>query len=431
MAERKSGPVKPPVIDMKARESAAAEGEKPAAQTRPTGPEAKAASAGSKPAERAEPSRQMPPPAPPPRPKARLAMPWDSIAIAAVGGALLGTALTYGLVNLLPLPNSTPQIADPAPQISALENGQADVAERLATVESRDGELASRLDSLASRLDGAVADLRSALQALPPPADLSPLEAQVAALEDRVSVLGAGATSADASELANTITSLEQSFAALSESIDTLSARSGAGEAALAELRDEMDAVRSATADQPSGMPGDLGPAVRLPLLVSGLESSFASGRPFAVELDGLKGLLPDLSVPNAIAAAAAEGLPRPDAVTSRFDAAVPRMMAAQGSTVSGDWGQDALDWMKGILAVRPAGEMDGDAPDAVMSRLEAAVARRDFPAAEALLDELPETMQAAAGPVAADIATLAEAEAFITTLRGRVLSPSTTEAGQ
>ncbi|WP_417307456.1 COG4223 family protein [Devosia sp.] len=430
MAERKSGPVKPPVIDAKARDNASADGDKSAAQSK-AGAEAKPGIAGSRPTSRAEPKSQTPPPAAPPRPKARLAMPWDSIAIAAVAGALLGTALTYGLVNLLPLPNSAPQIADPAPQISALESEQADLASRLSTVEISDTDLSSRLDTLSGQLDTALADVRSDVAALPPPADLSALEAQVAALEDRVSVLGAGATSADASELANTITNLEQSFAALSDSIDTLSQRSGAGEAALAELRDEVDAVRSATADQPSGMPGDLGPAVRLPLLVSGLENSFASGRPYQVELDGLTGLLPDLEVPAEIASAAADGLPRPDAVSSRFDAAVPQMMAAQGSAVTGDWGQDALDWMKGILAVRPAGEMDGDAPDAVMSRLEAAVARRDFPAAETLLSDLPETMQTAAGPVADDIRTLAAAEAFITTLRGRVLSPSTSEASQ
>ena len=95
MAERKSGPVKPPVIDLKAREA-----EKPAAVTTARGKAAEAAedaAAEAIPEAIEEPVRPAPPP--PPRPQARLAMPWSAISIATVAGGLLGAGLVYGLGN--------------------------------------------------------------------------------------------------------------------------------------------------------------------------------------------------------------------------------------------------------------------------------------------------------------------------------------------
>ncbi len=79
MAERKSGPVKPPVIELTAREA-----DKPAAATTAGGKAAEAAEAAAAetPAAAEEPVR----PTPPPRPQARLAMPWSAISIAAVAG---------------------------------------------------------------------------------------------------------------------------------------------------------------------------------------------------------------------------------------------------------------------------------------------------------------------------------------------------------
>ena len=70
----------------------------------------------------------------------------------------------------------------------------------------------------------------------------------------------------------------------------------------------------------------------------------------------------------------------------------------------------------------------EGATPEAIVSRLEAAVGRRDFAGATALLDQLPEAMQAAAGSVGTDIRTLAAADGFIAILRARALE-ATAEA--
>lgn len=408
MAERKSGPVKPPVLDLKARPAAAES--KPEAEAAP-----------------AEPARPTPPPPPPPRPPARLAMPWSAISIAAVGGALLGTALTYGLVNFVPLADKRPQLADPAPRLDGLDAGLADLVARLTATEEQQKRTQLSLDATIAQLDAGLVELRQSIAALPGPAavDLAPLEQELASLESRITAIGAGASSAEASTLATTIAALETGLADLKARLDGYQQRFAATDGSLARLETALADARAAISAQSSTLGGaEIGPAVRLPLIVSGLESAFTNGRPYATELAGLTTLLPDLAIPEPVSAAAAAGLPRPDALATRFSAAVPDILAGRAATSSGDLGQDALEWMKGLLALRPTGEIEGDGPEAVISRLEPAVGRGDFEQAAGLLALLPAPMQAAAGPIGDDIRALAAAQGFIAGLRTEALSP-------
>jgi len=424
MAERKSGPVKPPVIELTAREA-----EKPAAATTARGKAAEAADAAATEAPPAaeEPVRTAPPP--PPRPQARLAMPWSAISIAAVAGALLGAGLVYGLGNWLPLPNQRPLIADPAARLDATDSNLNDIETRLAAIEEQSKRTQVSLDATIAQLDGGLNEVRQTIAALPAaaePLDLAPLETQLKGLEDRVTAIGAGASSADAATLAETISGIESGIAELRTQLTALDQRVAATDGAISGLKGDVSATQSAISTQNQTIAGaDIGPAVRLPLMVSGLETAIANGRPFAAELVGLKGLLPGLVVPGPIEASAAEGLPRPDAVVAQFTAAVPNVLAGRAAVSTGDMGEDALEWMKGLLALRPVGEVTGDTPEAIVSRLEAAVGRHDFKAAAELLAQLPPAMQAGAGTAGADIAKLAAAEDFVTELRNRALAPT------
>ena len=423
MAERKSGPVKPPVIELKARET-----EKPAAATTARGKAAEAADAAATEAPLAaeEPVRPLPPP---PRPQARLAMPWSAISIAAVAGALLGAGLVYGLGNWLPLPNQRPLIADPAARLDATDSNLNEIETRLAAIEEQSKRTQVSLDATIAQLDGGLNEVRQTIAALPAaaePLDLAPLETQLKGLEDRVTAIGAGASSADAATLAETISGIESGIAELRTQLTALDQRVVATDSAVSGLKGDVSATQTAISTQNQTIAGaDIGPAVRLPLMVSGLETAIANGRPFAAELVGLKGLLPDLVVPGPIEASAAEGLPRPDAVVAQFTAAVPNVLAGRAAVSTGDMGEDALEWMKGLLALRPVGEVTGDTPEAIVSRLEAAVGRHDFKAAAELLAQLPPAMQAGAGTAGADIAKLAAAEDFVTELRNRALAPT------
>ena len=423
MAERKSGPVKPPVIELTAREA-----EKPAAATTASGKAAEVAeeAAAEAPPVAEEPVRPMPPP---PRPQARLAMPWSAISIAAVAGALLGAGLVYGLGNWLPLPNQRPMIADPAARLDATDSSLNDIKTRLAAIEEQSKRTQVSLDATIAQLDGGLTEVRQAIAAVPAaaePVDLAPLQTQLKGLEDRLTAIGAGASSADAAALAKTISSIEAGIAELRTQLTALDQRVAATDNAISGLKGDVSATQTAISTQNQTLGGaDIGPAVRLPLMVSGLETAIANGRPFAAELAGLKALLPDLAVPGPVEASAAEGLPRPDAVATQFTAAVPNVLAGRAAVSTGDMGEDALEWMKGLLALRPVGEVAGDTPEAIVSRLEAAVGRHDFKAAAELLAQLPPAMQAGAGSSGADITKLAAAEGFVAELRSRALAPT------
>jgi hypothetical protein len=451
MADRKSGPVKPPVIDLTARDAtrSAAEGGKTAAKT-PARPKAAtetsdqtaspAAETGSEfvtEAPRpAEPPRATPTTPPPPRPQARLAMPWSAISIAAAGGALLGTGLTYLLASWIALPSSAPRFDDPAPVLAEQAERVSDLEQRFAAVEEAALDTQLSLDATITQLDSGFADIRKSIEevraTMPAPVtvDLSGIEEQLRTLESRVDAVGAGASSADAGALAKNLVAMEAGLAELTTRMSGIDQQFATINAAIDRFAADLGAAKSAIAAQNLSIgPSNLGPAIKLPLVVSGLETAFAAGRPYATELESLKTILPDLAVPAALEASASTGLSRPDDLASRFATAVPAILAGRTQTTTGDWARDALEWAKALLALRPSGEIEGDTPEAVISRLEAAIGRRDFVAAAALVQQLPEPMRFAAEPLASEIAALAEAETFIAALRAQALAPVAAEA--
>ena len=355
-------------------------------------------------------------------------MPWSAISIAAGGGALLGAALVYGLANWLPLPDTRTPIADPAVRLDQQDASLSDIETRLAAIEDQSRRTQVSLDATITQLDTGLNEVRQSIAAVPAavPVDLAPIEQQLAGLEDRVTAIGAGASSADATALAEAISRIETELASLRSDATGSTGRAGDVDAALEALRTELAALRAGVSAQAvSGTGGDIGPAVRLPLVVSGLESALINGRPYATELQGISAMLPDLAVPEPVAAGAAAGLPRPDTVAQQLEARVPDILAGRAAESSGDMGADALEWMKGLLALRPVGEAVGDSPEATVSQLEAAVERRDFSAASGLLAALPPAMQAGAGEAGAGIIALAAADAFLADLRARALGTS------
>lgn len=482
MAERKSGPVKPPVIDLTARETATtppAETPVEAPATTESKPKSRAAKAATPPAEDPAPPQVLqedraaaegvplpgddspgavppvdeptlftePEPAPqapdtesqpafappPPRPSARLAMPWSAISIAAGAGAVVGAGLTYLLANWVALPQQAPPFADPTVAIDGLTDRLDTLDARLSSSEetaidtrvSLDAALV-QIDSVSTELRQSIADVGSSIPAAQQPVDLSAIEAELQTLEGRVAAIGAGASTADAAGIAENLVGIEQSLATLSSRLADFDGRIAANATEVSTLRADVEGAKAAIAAQTRTLGGaDVGPAVKLPLIVSGLESAFTTGRGYRPELDGLTALLPDLAVPEAIASHAETGLPRPDALAARFDAILPDILSGRTGESTGDWAQDAVEWAKALLALRPAEEMEGDTPEAIVSRLEAAVERRDFIAATALLAQLPAPMRQAAGEVGTDIAAQAEAATFVSDLRTQALAPA------
>ena len=418
MADRNSGPVKPPVIDLTARTTSSP---KPEADLHP---EAKAA----EPAPGISHRNDAPP---------KLKTPpgagnWPLLGGVVVGGAVLGTLLTYLLAStVLPLPSSQPMPPDLSTNLATLSDtvtAQGGEVTRLNTTVTQLQKTTTNtqvsLDATIAQLDAGLTELKTGLvdlkAAVPAPAtvDLAPLEAELKTLKAQVDAIAAGASGTDAGAIAQSLAALETGFKGLTTRMQGI-------DSTVTSLRTDLDAARKTLGDHiNAALPNEVGPAMKLPLILSGLESAFATGKPFATELASLTGVLPDLAVSDALTAAAPNGISRPDLLLQNFEATLPDILAARVTT-SGDWVSNATDWAKSLLALRPAEEMEGDSPEAVVSRLEGAMGRRDYAAASALIGQLPAPMQQAAAPVADDIAVHADADKLVADLRSKALAPA------
>lgn len=465
MADRKPGPVKPPVIEGVAREAAPrpeTAAPAPAAESRPapvtdsmaeskpeTKPETKPepqpepvspprAEAKPEPKSEAKPvppqSSINKPSAPPPesmkRPTTAASQPnWPLLGGVGIGGAVLGTLLTYLLANVLALPSPMAPLPDPTPRLVAVEERADGIELRLGALEASAARTQVSLDATIAQLDTGVTELKKAIEdvraAIPAPVavDLSGIEAELKTLKSRIDALAAGISGGDADAISQSIATLDQSIATLATRIDGVDGRLSAIDGTTASLRTDLEAARKLLNDHiSSALPSEVGPALKLPLILSGLETAFDSGRPFTLELQALAGVLPDLAIPERLNTASGDGLVRPEILLQRFEATLPEMLSARSGS-KGDWATDALDWLKSLLALRPAEEMEGDTPDAIVSRLEAAMERRDYQAATGLMAALPIEMRNAAGAVSEDIAVHADADSLLAQLRGRALA--------
>jgi hypothetical protein len=361
MPERKSGPVKPPVIEASARSETKVE-------------------------------------TPPPAGKQRRPLPPAALALGYVlAGALLGTALTGGLLaaGLLPVGSDAAALAKLGDRLQRQEARQAEI----------DGRITAFDSELATKAEGAdLAALKQQVAAAPAGSGANgPMASELAALKAQVEALAGSAPGADLS--------------GLTQRLDTL--------AAALEQQKQDNAAALAALDSRLEQAGAADAAARLPLLVVQLGDAFDAGTPFATMLNAIRALTPDLAVPAAVAGKAETGLTPVTQVQQDFAAALPNMLAAAPAAPDAGWQGTALDWLKGQLALRPAEDPGGDAPAAQVARLEAAMARRDFQQAASLFAALPAPMQAAAGAVAPAVAAHAEAAGLIADLTRQTLAPT------
>lgn len=388
----KSGAVKPPVLEGTARP---AESTKPSAATKPEPEPAKPAAATATTAA---------------KPESKPAASTDSGAgtawLAGLVGGVIGLGAAYGLALLgyWPAVAPAPQPADPriatiatsVPELetvtSTLQDELARLTARVAGLEANPGSAAPAADSTASnQLEG----------------DLAALSARVEELATAPQAVGETAT-----QNAAAIAALEADLAALRQSSAQTQTDLAGVSAKVATLESDFSEGTAIEAGQ-----------VRLPLIVSGFETAFATGTAYDAELAALKQALPDLAVPETVLANAMTGLKRPDLIARDFNAVLPDVLAGRPVGADAGWQEATSDWFRGIIALRPTEVVEGDGPEAVVARLEGAIARGDFIAAKTELDALPPSMRTAVGAVADEIGNQAAAQTFLASLRQAALA--------
>lgn len=256
----------------------------------------------------------------------------------------------------------------------------------------------SRIDAQATDIAG-LSDAVKALQAEDKP-DAVDLTARLEAVE------AAQAT-------------LSQDFATLRSRIETLEARPATvvngGDEGTAAMRDELERQRNAlevlvretrqriesASAEAQALQSGAEAAARTAMTraaMTRLQAALEAGGPYAVALDDLAASTGQ-EMPEALRAQAATGVPSLADLRTRYpDAARAALDASIRAGLPEDAGpMDRVGaFLRSQTGARSTSPRDGDDPDAVLSRAEAALAGGDLTATFAALDTLPEAGRAA-----------------------------------
>lgn len=307
-------------------------------------------------------------------------------AIAAVGGFALSH---YDVLNLRPADNGA-ELATLSSQIGNVEAkaaGLDKVSTDLAAVADRVGRLEaapapeapdlSRLDDLDRRL--------SAIESMPAEggASTAALTAKLAELERRLAAQPQGASP----ELQQ---QLDAALARLDEAEAAATARAAEAEAAAA------DAQRTRALDA--------------------LADKLAAGEAFGTELQALG----DPALTEALAPLADTGVPTLAQLQSTFpDAAREALRRAREIGTEDGWGDRIVDFLASQTGARPLTPLEGDTPDAILSRADFALSEGRVADALAELGTLDPEVQASLQPWVAQAQAHLAATAALQSARG------------
>ena len=299
--------------------------------------------------------------------------------------------------------------------------GASALEARLARLEQQLREVAARplapdvdrrpLDELTgrlARLEAALANPRQgALDAALDPAvanRLAILEGEVKAMAETVSILGRRSDdiAVTAREARARVDTLNAALAELTQKVNRLGAPA-VERRELEALTSRVDAIergekaveaelakRTDSGDRP----------LRLAVVAATLKGAVERGEPFAAELAAAKALAPDAKTLAPLDAFAAAGVPTAAALARELSALAPALYSAAGAPAREGGFLDKLQASaEKLVRVRPAEEIAGADPAAVVSRAEAKAARADLAGALAELGELPAAARAPAEP--------------------------------
>lgn len=292
-----------------------------------------------------------------------------------------------------------------------------DIDTPLAALSERIEEQTGTLSELTTRT-GAIEAQIAALPDAPEPVDLSPLTARIDALDagiaansqglqgltDRVTYLetlpaGSGEGADNSAAIAAAVAQMQ---AALQEQSDRLAAQQAENAALSTEIQDIAAAAEARIAAAEARAEARVGWATAQAALGQ-LRIAVATGAPFAGALEDVAAGS-GIAVPEALRAAASTGVPTLDDLQSAFPAAA---RAALPIAIRETAGEGAMDRVTAFLQSQVGGRslepQEGNSPDAILSRAEAALQSGDLAAALAEIATLRAPAQEALAAWTAD----------------------------
>jgi hypothetical protein len=332
---------------------------------------------------------------------------------AALGGvvALLLLMLLQG-IGIVPSPGASAarQAAD---QARAATEALASVDRRLTAMQAMtDGVPALRTDTTATA--GRVATAEQALAALA--ANVQALRTDLTALRARIEQAAPSATPADVAAIAARVGRLEAALAAGAAPtagapatsvpvgddprIAALSSRLEAAEATIGRLTTTAPVATTA------------GTANARTVALANLRRGVDAGRPFAAELDGVAALGPD-AVTAGLRPYAASGIATREALRADFSKVGDAILAATQGSDDSLFGR-LVSGARGLVSVKPTAPIAGSDPPAIVSRMDAAVAKGDFATALREREALPAAGKAASADWSMKVAARIAAETLL-----------------
>lgn len=305
-------------------------------------------------------------------------------------GGVVAAALGYGAAVFGLIGNNDTSATDTA------------LSEALAAIEAQQGTISAleaEVTALAaveppvipevdlSGVEGAVASVASDVAGVSTTIDA--LSGRIVALEERP--IFTGEVSADTAAMTEALEALEARMnAEQAASAEAVAAAQEAEAAAAAEAQAAAEAAEAAVAEA-QARAAETAAATQAQAALAQIQAAVASGEPFADALTGL-----NVDAPEALASSAETGLPTLEELQSAYPAAARAALPIALRETAGDGAADRVGaFLLGQIGGRSVEPRDGDDPDAVLSRAEAAVASGDLPTALTEISALPEGAQA------------------------------------
>ena len=248
----------------------------------------------------------------------------------------------------------------------------------------------------------------------------------IAAVREEIAALPAPETGSDA-DLDMRLTGVEAQLADLSAQLANMPTDTGASSetldayaAQLATLQEELDGQRAAIADATAAAAdarnsvADETRRISVQAALAQIGAALENGAPFIDATSGLE-TAGGITVPAALADTAASGVATLAALQDRFPDAARAALSVSIRETSGGGAMDRFGaFLRSQTGARSLGAREGDDPDAVLSRAEAAVQSGDVATALSELAALPGSGQDAMASWTTDAqARLAAASAW------------------
>lgn len=312
--------------------------------------------------------------------------------VGVVVGGIIAAAIGYGVAVYAPLGGAS----DLKGQMTALKAENASLSERIAAVEATPAPA-----TLDPALEARVVALETAPAPAPAePVDLVPLQGLIADIDDRLTALDGRLTAIEnrppSEGGAATSPAMEATVEALRQEVESLK---GAGDAATANIEAmaaEAQARLTEAEQRAAQMRAEAEQTAQKAMARAGLgriQAALESGAPFESALADLGGI----EVPAILRDAAAEGITSRADLVEAFPAAARAALEASLRANTGDtWSERLGSFLQSTTGARSLTPREGNDPDAILSRAEAALRADDLDAAMTEIGALPPEGQAA-----------------------------------